>query len=226
MNINECRELVNYVVNKNQSGNTMTTDQFNLLAKVAQLDFISKRLGNLKTLDQNRTPPFGYKSNRKVDEDLRPLVQPPLQIPIQVNTGLFMYPYGYMWPDSIHKNDFSRIYDVDSDEYPSVKHSTVVPPSSDYPVVVHRGVYGFIDPYTIGSFSMSYVKSPPEPRWGFVLDGNVERWEPATSVDFAVNPYTNAHFEICALMLQMIGISLAVPDLVTAFAKMKEDTTG
>lgn len=226
MNINEVFELVNYVANKSQSGNTFTPEQFNIVAKVAQLDFISKRLGNLKALDQMRVPPFGYKSNRKVDEDLRPLVVGPLTIPIAVNTGLFMYPYGYMWPDAIHKNDFLPIWEVDSDEYPSVKHNTVIPPSSDYPVVVHRGAYGFIDPYTIGSFGMSYVKSPPEPRWGHTMNGNTPVWNPTTSVDFAVNPYTNAHFEICCGILSMVGINLQMPDLLTAWAEMKEKTTG
>lgn len=223
MNINECFLLLNYVANKELSGNTLTPEQFNIVAKVAQLDFISKRLGNLKALDRG-VPPFGYKSNRKVGEDLRPLVVGPLTIQITPNTGLFMYPYGYIWPDAIHKNDFSQIYEVDSDEYPRVKHSTVYPPSSDYPVVVHRGVYGFIDPYTIGSFGMSFVQSPPEPRWGYT--GSTPEtllWNPTTSVDFSLPPHT--HFELVLMMLQMIGVSLDMGQLV-AYAKMKEDETG
>jgi hypothetical protein len=225
MNINEAYTLCNYICNKNQTGNTFNPEQFNLVAKVAQLDFISKRLGNLKTLNQG-VPPFGYKSNRKVDEDLRPLVTGPLPISIEYGTGLFMYPYGYMWPDSVHKQDFSRIYEVGSDQYPTVKHSTVIPPSSDYPVVVHRGVYGFIDPYTIGTFAMSYVKSPPEPRWGYTMNGNTPVWNPTTSVDFAVNPYTNAHFEIVLGMLSMVGVNLQMADLISAWSEMKEKTTG
>lgn len=227
MNINDCYLLCQYICNKEQVGNTFSPDQFNLLAKVAQLDFISKRLGNLKALGQQQTPPFGYKSNRKVDEDLRPLVQPPITIPIEPNTGLFMYPYGYMWPDAVHKNDFNLIQEVDSDQYPRIKHSTIYPPTSDYPVLVNRGVYGFIDPYTIGSFGMSYVKSPPEPHWGYTEPSpGVLVWDPTTSVDFTVNPYTNAHFECVLLILQLVGINLSVPDLITKFAMMKEQTTG
>lgn len=226
MNINEVYTLCNYVANKELAGNTFKPAQFNLLAKVAQLDFINKRLGNLKTLGPQGTPPFGYRSVRKVHEDIRPLVVGPLTINITPNTGLFMYPYGYIWPDAIHKNDFSQIFEVAPDEYPRVKHNTVYPPTSDYPVVVHRGAYGFIDPYTIGSFAMSFVQAPPEPVWGYTEINGVEVWNPTTSVDFQVNPYTNAHLEICCIILQYVGVNLSVPQLVTQFAAMKEQTTG
>lgn len=224
MNINECFTLINYVANKEQAGNTLNPEQFNILAKVAQLDFISDRLGNLKKLGAQRTPQYGYKSNRKVDEDLRPLVVGPLTIPITVNTGLFHYPYGYIWPDAIHKNDFRPIREVDSDQYPWVKNDAVTPPTSDYPVVVHRGVYGFIDPYTIGSFGMSFVQSPPEPRWGYTGTTPEELlWNPTTSVDFSLPPHT--HLELCLRILQMVGVNLDLGRL-TEYAMMKEQHTG
>lgn len=226
MNIDEAYRLCNYVANKDLSGNAFKPDQFNLLAKVAQMDFISKRLGNIKTLGPNGTPPFGYQSNRKVHEDLRPLVYGPIGIPIQPNTGLFQYPYNYIWPDSIHKLDWTPIWEVASDEYPSVKKSTVTPPTADYPVVVHRGPYGFIDPYTIGTFGMSYVRAPQDPVWNYTVVNNEAVYNPIGSVDFQVNPYTNAHFEICLIMLSMVGINLNLPDLITAYAEMKEKTTG
>jgi hypothetical protein len=226
MSINEVYQIVNYIANKDQSGNTFKPEQFNLLAKVAQLDFINKRLGNLKALGPQGTPPFGYRSVRKVHEDLRPLVVGPITIPIAPNTGLFMYPYGYLWPDAIHKNDFSQINEVAPDEYPRVKHNTVYPPTAEYPVVVHRGVYGFVDPYTIGSFSMSYVQSPPDPKWGYTPLNGEEVWDPTTSVDFQVNPRTNAHFEIALLILSMVGVNLSMPQLLTQYAEMKEKTTG
>jgi hypothetical protein len=223
MNINEVYQLINYIANKEQTGNTFKPAQFNLLAKVAQLDFINKRLGNIKTLDPNRVPQFGYKSTRKIDVDLRPLVYGPIQVPI-ASSGNFVYPYGFMWPDSVHKNDFSTIKEVDSDEYPFIKKSTVVPPTSDYPIIIYRNPYGFIDPYSIGSFSMSYVKAPPDPAWGFTDVSGTEVYNPATSVDFSVNPYTNAHMEISMIILAMVGINLSM-DQITAYAVGKEQST-
>ncbi len=226
MTIDEAYRLCLYVTNKNQSGKTFNPDQFNLLAKVAQMDFISKRLGNVKALGQNATPPFGYQSNRKVHEDLRPLIYGPIGIPIQPNTGLFQYPYNYIWPDSIHKLDWTQIWEVASDEYPQVKKSQVLPPSEDYPVVVHRGPYGFIDPYTIGTFGMTYVRAPVDPYWNYTVVNDEPVYNPVGSVDFQVNPYTNAHFEIVLGMLSMVGINLSIPELITAYAEAKDKTTG
>lgn len=217
MNINEAYELCNYVANKNQSGNTFKPAQFNLLAKISQLEFIDKRLG--RKLNEDGSPKFGYKANRKVDEDLRALIFGPLVIPV-LSTGNFFYPYGYLWPDAIHKNDFKPITVIDSDEYPHVKHSTVEPPTEDYPILIHRGPYGFVDPYSIGSFTMTYVKAPPEPRWAYTEVNDVEVWDPTNSVDFSVNPYTNAHLEICCLILMHVGINLSLEQL-TAYAAEK-----
>ncbi len=222
MTINEVFQFVNYVANKSQSGNTFTPAQFNIAAKLAQLEFISKRLGNIKQLTQSGIPSFGYKSTRKVDEDLRPLVYGPITIPI-ASSGLFNYPPGYMWPDAVHKTDFRQIHEVDSDEYPTVKHSSIYPPTSDYPVIVHRGAYGFIDPYSIGNFAMSYVKAPADPVFGYTVVNDEAVYNPATSVDFSVNPYTSAHLEICMIILQSVGVSLDMAQL-TAYAKMKEDS--
>lgn len=189
------------------------------------MDFISKRLGNIKTIGPNGTPPFGYQSNRKVHEDLRPLVYGPIGIPITPNTGLFQYPYNYIWPDSVHKLDWTPIQELQSDEYPAVKKSSIIAPTEDYPVVVHRGPYGFIDPYSIGTFGMSYVKAPQDPYWNFTVVNNQEEYTQIGSVDFQVNPYTNAHYEICLLILQKVGVNLDMDKLLGYSAQM-EQTTG
>jgi hypothetical protein len=224
MTIDECYRLVNYVTNKEISGNTFKPADFNLMAKMAQLEFINKRLGNIKAIDpRSGTPPFGYKSTRKVDIDLRPLVYGPITIPINTS-GNFNYPAGFIWPDAFHKTDFKPITEVDSDEYPHVKHSTFEPPTTDYPVLIFRNPYGFIDPYNIGNFAMSYVKTPPDPIWGYTEQSGNSVYDPGSSQDFTVNPYTNAHYEICCIILAHVGINLSVDQLV-GFAKMKEDTT-
>lgn len=226
MSIDELYQLCLYAANKNQSGQKFRPAQFNVLAKVGQLNFISKRLGNIKTLGPTGVPPFGYKSTRKVHEDLRPLIYGPIGIPIQPNTGLFQYPYNYIWPDAVHKLDFTPITELTSDEYPWAKKDTLAPPSSEYPVIVHRGPYGFIDPYTIGTFGMSYVRTPVDPYWNWTEVNGEPVYNPAGSVDLQVNPYTNAHFEIAMIILSFVGVNLAVPDLITAFAEMKERTNG
>src|SRR5690606_36234745 len=110
--------------------------------------------------------------------------------------GNFNYPDGFLWPDAIHKTEYSPLTELDSDEYPGMKHSTFDPPTQDYPVLIYRNPYGFVDPYSIGNFMMSYVKVPPDPIWGYTESNGVPVYDPASSQDFIVNPYTNAHLEI------------------------------
>jgi hypothetical protein len=224
MTIDEVYRLVNFVANKEQSGNTFKPSQFNLIAKMSQLEFISKRLGNIKMTEgrQAPVPPFGYKSNRKVDVDLRPLLYGPITVPID-SAGKFYYPDRFMWPDSVRKTDLRPMTELDEDEYPHVKHSTFEPPTEDYPIYIYRNPYGFVDPYNIGNFSMSYVKTPPDPIWGYDVVSGVEVYNSATSQDFTVNPYTNAHLEICLIILAKCGINLSMPEL-TQYAMQKENS--
>lgn len=226
MNIDEAYRLCKYCANKDQSGNTFRPSDFNLLAKVAQLDFISDQLGNPKNLGPNGVLPYGYKSVRKISENLRPLVYGPIGIPIQPNTGLFQYPYNFLWPDAVHKLDWTPMREVTSDEYPNVKKNTVISPDEDYPIWIARGPYGFVDPYSIGTFGMSYVRAPRDPYWNYSGTSGQEVYVASGSVDFEVAPFLNAHFEICMRILAFVGVNLSVPDLLTAFAEMKQKTSG
>lgn len=178
-------------------------------------------MGNIQLIGKGGTAPIGYKSTRRIDEDLRPLVYGPIQIPISNPSGLFSYPYGYIWPDSIHKNDFRRIQIVDSDQYPFMKHSRITPPTEQYPVCVFRGEYGFIDPYSIGSFQMSYLKYPRDPYWNYNEVNDQAIYNPIGSVELTLPEHT--HLEIAMMILQNLGINLSATE-VAQYAVMKEQT--
>lgn len=216
MTIELVHDLVFYIANKDQRGN-ITPAEFNILAKVAQLEFMSTRIGNIKTINQQGVPPFGYESTWRIHEDLRPFVYGPVNILVRPN-GDFDYPYGYMWPDAIHKNDFWPITRLTSDQYTFQKHNTITPPTADYPVCVLRNPYGFIDPYSIGSFGMSYVKEPPDPVWGYTTVNDAPVFNPATSVDLVIPPL--CYTEIVMLILPHVGINLSALQ-ITEYANLK-----
>src|SRR5690606_14102335 len=148
MIIDKVYRLVQIISNKEQRGD-IPPERFNLLAESAQLEFISKRLGNIKIINERGVPQFGYESSWRIHEDLRPMVHGPEVIPI-LPDGKFFYPYGYMWVDAVHKNDFTPIKRITADQYPHIKRSAIIPPSEEYPVMIMRNPYGFIDPYSIG----------------------------------------------------------------------------
>jgi len=209
--IDEVYQLVNYISDKNGRG-YLPPAKFNLLAKTCQLEFISTRLGNL------RNPRPAYKSNRRVDVDLRPFLYGPITIPIN-SGGNFVYPSGFMWPDSWQKTDFTQITEIQSDEYPFIKNNAILPPTSDYPYIIFNNPYGFIDPYSIGSFKLQYIKYPDDPIWGYTIANDVEVYNPATTTDFTLGLISM--MDITVLILEKVGINLN-KDSVTAYAQAKQ----
>lgn len=218
MVIDQVYQLVQYVSNKEQRGN-IPPSQFNVLARSAQLEFVSKRVGNIKIINERGVPIFGYDSTWRINEDLRPFIYGPVTIPI-LPGGNFVYPYGYIWVDAVHKNDFAEIKRLTADQYPRVKHSHIYPPTEDYPIMVMRGQYGFIDPYSIGSFQMSYLKEPPDPIWGYVDINDVPVFDVGISVDFTA-PSLSIN-ELAMLVLQHVGINLDAAQ-VAQYAMQKEN---
>lgn len=217
MIIDRIFQLVNFISNKEQRGD-ISPSKFNVLAEMAQLEYISKRVGNIKIINERGVPQFGYESSWRIHEDLRPMVYGPISIPIDT-AGNFQYPYGYIWPDAIHKNDFTPIKRITADQYPQIKRSLIKPPTSDYPVLIMRNPYGFIDPYSIGSFSMSYLKVPPLPVWGYGLVNDRPVFDANLSVDLSIPPLS--YVEIAMIILQHIGINLSESS-ITAYAAGKE----
>jgi hypothetical protein len=214
--IDEVFRLVNFISDKDGRG-YIAPAKFNLLAKTCQIEFISSRLGNIKQIMPNGVPPFGFKSTRRVDVDLRPFLYGPITISVD-NQGNFTYPSGFMWPDSWQKNDFTPIREIQSDEYPAVKTSVIAPPTTDYPIVIFNNPSGFIDPYQIGSFKMSYVKYPPDPVWGYTVVSNEPVYNPASSTDFTLGNISL--MDIAALILEKVGINLN-SDQVAQYAQLK-----
>lgn len=214
--IDEVFRLVNFISDKDGRG-YIAPAKFNLLAKTCQLEFVSSRLGNIKQVLQDGVSPVGFKSSRRLDVDLRPFLYGPVTIPID-NQGNFNYPYGFMWPDSWQKIDFTPITEIQSDEYPAKKINVIAPPSVDYPIIIFNNPNGFIDPYQIGSFKMSYVKYPPDPVWGYTVVNDEPVYNPATSTDFTLG---NISFmDITVLILEKVGINLN-SDQVAQFAQLK-----
>lgn len=217
--IDQVFQLCNFISNKEQRGN-ISPAQFNVLARSVQFEYISKRIGNIKIINERGVPAFGYESTWRIHEDLRPLIFGPITIPIQP-TGAFAYPYGYVWPDSVHTNDFKDIRRLTADQYPKVKHSQVHPPTAEYPVMIMRGQYGFIDPYSIGSFQMSYLKLPPDPVWGYVVINNVPVFDEGLSTDFSITALSVN--ELSMMVLQHVGINLGDAE-ISQYANIKENT--
>lgn len=150
--------------------------------------------------------------------DLRPFLYGPEIIPIN-NQGNFNYPYNYMWPDSWSKLNSGQINEIDNDEYPFIKNNLIIPPTSDDPIIIFDYPYGFVDPYSIGSFRLKYLRRPPDPMWGYTVVNDEPVYNPATTQDFLLDQIS--FMDITALILEKIGINLDKPQLFQ-YAQQKQ----
>ncbi len=217
MIIDRVYQLVLFCINKEQKGD-LPPAKFNLLVWMAQLQFLAKRVGNLSIINDRGVPQFGYESTWRIHEDLRPMVYGPEIIPI-APSGNWYYPYGYIWPDAIHKTDFTPIKRITADQYPHIKRNKIIPPTEKYPIAIFRNPYGFIDPYSIGSFGMSYLKVPDVPIWGYGMINNAPVFDANLSVDLMIPPL--CYQEIVMMVLAHCGINLDAQS-VTQYALLKE----
>lgn len=296
MTIDQAYQFCLFICNKEQR-NSFTPAQFNLLAPIAQKEVISKLLGNEHQLNERGVPMFAYKSNRKIDTLLQPLMVGPDMITsdtftitgitkanpgvitfssigdlvngesiyisgvigmtnvngntyvitnISGNTaqlkttngdnlnttgfstytsggvarnGAFSYPSGMLWPDAVHKLDWSPIKLADTDEYLMIKGSHLHPPSTEFPVCIFRNPKGYVDPINISNFRMSYLAMPADPYWAYVITNSEAVYTASGSVNFALHEL--AHQWICQVILAAVGVNLDATT-VAQYALLKE----
>jgi hypothetical protein len=220
MTIDEAYRFINYVANKEQRGVIKPAD-FNLLIANAQIELVSKRVGNVKALNDRAIPQFGYKINRKLLEDLRTLLTQTTQA--IASDGYLTYPSDYFYIDSIYKEDFTEIRIVNSDEYPKIKKSIIVPPTTDYPVAVPFNDKVLVDPLASQNCKFNYIKYPTTPVWAYTEVDGQPVYDAGNSVQLSTPKHT--HVEICMIALQSIGINLDAAQ-ITQYASMRESTIG
>jgi hypothetical protein len=217
MLIDQVYQLVNFVSNKEQRGN-ITPSDYNTLAEMAQREFVSRRLGNLKQIGKDGLPLYGYEQSWRVHEDLQQMIAGPEQIPIGAD-GTFVYPVDYVHVDSVQTIDNRPIKRITNDQYPALKRSSIVAPSVYYPVVIFRHPKGFVDPYGIGSIAMTFLRHPPKPVWAYTVVNDSPVYDQAASTDFTVN-YINAN-ELAMIILAHVGINLNA-EAVSNYALSKD----
>lgn len=220
--IDQVYKFILFIANKEQRGD-IPPAKFNNLAVIAQMEVISELLGNNENLNERGVPPYGYRANRKTNESLRPLLKGPENISIRTS-GEFDYPYGFIWPDAFSKSDFNPITELQEDEYPFRKQSHIVPPTSDYPILIFRNPYGFIDPYNIGTFKLSYLQRPPDPEWAFNTVSDEPIYNAGASVQFTLSQ-DFALIRIAMKILQYVGVNLSSGEISElGFLKDKSGT--
>lgn len=221
MTIDEAYQFISFVANKEQQG-YVTPSQFNIIAPIAQMSVVNKRLDGIRLPKAERIAPDVH---QRMIEDLRPIFTSVETTPgggVRVNN--VTYPADALYIHSLNTNidpsSINELVIVSIDEYTKLERNQVKPASLEYPMAIINGSNINIRPVeTFISIRTYYFRKPLTPIWNYTMSNDRAVYAATggligdgNSRDFELNPLL--HMEICAKILQMVGCNLSLDRVI------------
>lgn len=215
-NINSVKNYCDFILNKNQSG-SMSGQEFSLSINVAQQSYLRIKLGLPETFTVNkREAPQQFQTTTENATSLMPFTVS--QQITKTGVGFNMPTDFAAWGDT---NYLYAVYDngqnvvtrqpiefVNLAERAIRLNSYITQPSNEYPICTYLNNQLFIDPATVNTIELSYVRYPVTPVWGYTVNANdQEVYDPATSVQLEFpnmdwQNIANLAIKYCAMFLR------------------------
>ena len=176
INVNKVYKKVLSIINKEQRG-FITPDEFNKYATNAQLqllDIAFSDFTSVSNLDTAMRTNMGYadmpsKIKEKIDQFYK-------TSSISLSTGVGSLPTDVYKIIEVSNSSLTLPYElIDKHEMPYLLSSPLTAPSADYPMY-YKGVTTagatqiHVNPTTISSATLQYVKVPSDPRFGYTVN--------------------------------------------------------
>lgn len=206
MNINEVYELVLYATSKNKQQGYVSPDDFNLTINQAQKSYVAYLLGAFQQYTPQR--PFSrvqFGQNATIRTRLAPVIY---WYNLSIDgAGFSPYPGDYLQVDTmVSIYGYSRIRQVQQDSLYSNYNSVIDPIATNPIYILEDNGFRFF-PTSQGAAKLSYLRNPPEMRWGFTLDVNgIPIYNPSASIQPVWDDA--AILEIIVRALAIIGVNL------------------
>lgn len=207
MTVEELRQYIFAIANKDQTGNLPSPEQFNSFLARANEDKFRIEYG----LRENLQNGIYYQNSQNSTDALLPFI-----IPVTLNTttpGEFDLPVDYVHVSSIayiHGGKRSMVMIVNEDEYNNLVSSPVVPPTPKYPVAKFMNNKLYVWPQDT-SIEFVYLKMPATPVWGYTVVNDEPVYNPATSVQLEWKPIY--HIDVARIILGYLGVEFREADL-------------
>ena len=218
--INSVRNTVLAVINKNNYGYISPSD-FNLFAKQAQLDLFEKyfqKYNNQINKENGRMSGTGLAHISKQYEEVISTFSTSATL-TQVAANKYTLPADYYLLDVIQYNVTGAEIEPIAESKLRYMSSTLMSPTSAFPLYVQRGEDIDIYPTTIigaNDVSAYYIRMPRDPKWTYVtLSGGEPLFNQSAAdyQDFEL-PLSDEP-ELVNLILQYAGISVREGDVYT-----------
>mgnify|MGYP003132576551 CR=1 FL=1 len=197
ISIDTLKQYVDYISNKEQSGNNYSPKQFNMLVS-RSIDDIERWLIGLVSeyRPMQPLPSVAYDITQKVKDDLRFLKN--TQVLSVDDSGFMTIPSDYVYLSSIsyrriENNAETGTPDVEpiavevmsDDNWTGRLNNAIKKPTHEFPVCnFYDKTKVLFSPQDLGSVTFTYLKKITTPVWGYTLDENDNPiFDPSSSVD-------------------------------------------
>tara|TARA_R110001592_G_scaffold118031_2_gene320335 strand:+ start:19054 stop:19770 length:717 start_codon:yes stop_codon:yes gene_type:complete len=197
ISIDTLKQYVDYISNKEQSGNNYSPKQFNMLVS-RSIDDIERWLIGLVSeyRPMQPLPSVAYDITQKVKDDLRFLKN--TQVLSVDDSGFMTIPSDYVYLSSIsyrriENNSETGTPDVEpiavevmsDDNWTGRLNNAIKKPTHEFPVCnFYNKTKVLFSPQDLGSVTFTYLKKITTPVWGYALDTNDNPiFDPSSSVD-------------------------------------------
>jgi hypothetical protein len=224
--INSVRNTVLAVINKNNYGYISPSD-FNLFAKQAQLDMFEKYFQKYNAQinkENGRMSGTGLANVSKQYEEVISTFSTSATL-AQVAANRYALPSDYYMLDVLQYNPTGIEIELIEESKLRYLSSTLMAPTSAFPLYVQRGNNIDVFPATItgaNDVSAFYIRYPQDPKWTYINLTNGEPLFDQSAIDYQdfELPITDEP-ELVNLILQYAGISVREGDVYT-FADREE----
>lgn len=223
MTIDELYRFVQYVSNKEQRG-FIKPSEFDLLAKRSQLDLIKDRVGKPSSASKEE----GYKPNSAFFDELYPVIS--LNVSLSYSNDSWNFPANYLYflgcaRGSSSLGSATAVEIVNAGQFQKRVKSPLAGPSAESPIglISSIGIRVFTSTteQTTGTVTLSYIKTPADPKWDYVTVNNIEVYNANGSTELTLPE--SAHLEIAHRILTYVGVNLREADMVQYSAAISKE---
>ena len=219
VSIDKVYQKVLILANKEQRG-YITPQEFNLLADQAQKEIIDQYFYDINQFSRMHGNSTEYSDMLGLlDEKLSVLKGSHNTDVLLGSIGLQNLPFNLYKIGTLIYNGI-EIEEVNSNELLNINRSPLTKPTLSRPIYVQDKNGINIYPKTIDAISITYVREPSMPNWGYLVINEKALYNDATSVNFEVSEAEEP--ELVYRILALAGIAIQRPQLTQVAAGLEQ----
>ena len=206
------------ILNKEQRG-YMTPDEFNKIGQQVQLEIFEKYFEDLNQIVRAPQTDADYADRLSYLEE---------KISIFENNSTKTVSSGVVSLSDVHRlntvtyNNI-ELQKVGRKEYYNIIKSPLTKPTELYPIYLQEGSSLKIEPTSIGSIDISFIKKPLDIKWNFVPDESLGIFVYSSNGTTDFDLHSSEQTEVILRILAYAGIVIRDPQIVQAASNQVQE---